>query len=155
MDESSDVATYDNEIDETVRTVWEAMLGLPLQRQEATACDGEPVMAGIVVIDGDFSGALKVGCGPELAQRIAQIMFDDDGPPTAADISDALGEVSNMIAGNLKTSLPGKNRIGLPVVAYGTDYELAIPRANQIGMVSYVSGGQCLQVALMQHGELT
>jgi chemotaxis protein CheX len=144
------VATYDDDIDETVRTIWDTMFDLPLVRIDPLKCPAAPAVTGVVVLDGDFEGAVEVGYGRGLALRITQAMFACDDEPSADDISDALGEMSNMIAGNLKTSLPGHNSIGLPIMAFGTDYELSIPRSRQVGLVTYLSDGECLRVSMMQ-----
>lgn len=145
------MATYDEDIDQTVRMVWEAMVALPLQRVDPEGCTAGPAMTGIVVLDGDFEGAVEVACDGDLARRIAGVMFAEVGAVTPADVSDALGEVSNMVAGNLKTSLPGHNSIGLPIVATGNDYELAIPGADLVGQATYSSDGDCLRIRLMRH----
>lgn len=147
------MGTYDEDIDDIVRTVWDTLFALPLERVEPASCAAEPGISGIVVVDGDFQGAVEVVCGGQLARRIAAAMFADEASLSPADIGDALGEVSNMIAGNLKSILPGRNSIGLPIVASGSDYEVVIPRANQVSMVSYVSDGDCLHVSLMRQAE--
>lgn len=144
------VATYDDDIDETVRAIWDTMLELPLERDNPQSCPLAPFITAVVVLDGSFDGAIEVGCGPTMARRITQAMFANEQQPTTEDIGDALGEVANMIAGNLKSALPGHNSIGLPIVAFGSDYELSIPGASQVGLVCYRSDGECLRVTLMQ-----
>jgi chemotaxis protein CheX len=144
------MARYDQDIDETVQTVWGAVLELALQRVTEGTLPTGAVISGIVLLEGDFEGAVEVSCMYPLAERMAQAMFHEQTPPTTSDVSDALGEVSNMIAGNLKSALPGTNNIGLPIVASGTDYRLSMPGSEQIGRVSYVSDGDSLQVTLLR-----
>ena len=146
------MATLDDDIDDTVRSIWDAMFELPLDRVDPNTCTAEAAVTAVVVLDGDFEGAVQIGCGRDVALRITQLMFATSDEPSSGDISDALGEVSNMIAGNLKTTLPGHNSIGLPIVAFGSDYQLAIPGASQIAVVSYLSEGDCLRVSLVQQG---
>lgn len=144
------MAAYDVDIEQTVRAIWATMLELPLEPVDPQSCPSDPNITAVVVLDGDFEGAVQVACGPGIALRITQAMFANDEPPSTEDISDALGEVANMIAGNLKSALPGHTSVGLPIVAFGTDYELAIPGARQVGLVCYVSDGDSLRVGLMQ-----
>lgn len=146
------MGTYDEDIDATVRSVWSAMLALPLEPVQPFVSDIELTMTAVVVLDGDFGGAVKVGCGSGLASRIAAAMFAAVTEPTPDDVRDALGEVANMIAGNLKTALPGQTHMGLPIVAVGTDYELSIPRAEVVGLVHYRSADGGLRVSLEQEG---
>ena len=42
------------------------------------------------------------------------------GEPAEADIADALGEIANVIGGNLKSTLPGPSLLSLPVVTTGS-----------------------------------
>ena len=144
------MAVYDVDIEQTVRAIWDAMLDLPLERIDPQSCPCDPSITAVVVLDGDFDGAIQIGCGRAMALRITQAMFANDEQPSTEDISDALGEVANMIAGNLKSAFPGHTSVGLPIVAFRTDYKLAIPGARQVGLVCYLSDGESLRVALMQ-----
>lgn len=145
------MGTYDDDVDSTVRSIWTAMLALPLDRVEPAADEADLTMTAVVVLDGEVAGAVRVGCGSALAHRIAAAMFAADDP-CPEDVRDALGEVANMIAGNLKTALPAPTHMGLPIVAVGTDYELSIPRAEIVGLACYRSEGENLRVSLEQEG---
>jgi CheY-specific phosphatase CheX len=50
------------------------------------------------------------------------------GPPATIDddVRDALGELANMLAGNLKSVLPGGAVLSMPSVIEGSDYSLQI-----------------------------
>ncbi len=143
------MATYDADIDATLTSIWDAMLDLPLERVEAVPQPAAATVTAVVVLEGDFEGAVKVSCSGALAQRIAAVMFGGDAP-SPDDIRDALGEMANMIAGNLKTALPGHARMGLPIVTVGSDYEVTIPKARLVGLTAYRSEGDCLCVSLAQ-----
>jgi hypothetical protein len=69
-----------------------------------------------VSIRGGFTGEVVVSATPELASAVAEQMFEDelDGPPTQQDARDALREVSNIVAGNLKPLFGENNQLGLP-----------------------------------------
>jgi CheY-specific phosphatase CheX len=69
-----------------------------------------------VNIRGGFAGEVIVSATPPLAARIAEKMFEDEleGAPTQQDARDALREVSNIVAGNLKPLFGENNQLGLP-----------------------------------------
>lgn len=69
-----------------------------------------------VGIHGGFEGEVVVTATFGLAALFARRMFEDDlaGSPTARDAIDALREVSNIVAGNLKPLLGDQNTLGLP-----------------------------------------
>ena len=143
------VPTYDADIDATVTSIWSAMIDLPLEAVDPAADQPTAAITAVVVLDGDFEGAVKVSCGVQLADRIASMMFAADAP-TPDDVRDALGEMANMIAGNLKTVLSGPSHMGLPIVTMGSDYVVSIPRARLVGLAAYVSEGDYLHVSLAQ-----
>lgn len=69
-----------------------------------------------VSIRGGFEGEVIVSATRALANRIAERMFEDelDGQPSFQDARDALREVSNIVAGNLKPLFGENNQLGLP-----------------------------------------
>jgi chemotaxis protein CheX len=46
-----------------------------------------------------------------------------------SEISDALGEIANMMGGNVKALLPGPATLSLPSVTEGSDYSITVPGA--------------------------
>lgn len=70
-----------------------------------------------VSISGDWSGLLSVVLTAAGARHVAGRMFQlPAGEVCDDDLSDAVGEVANMIGGNVKAMLAGEHRLGLPVV---------------------------------------
>jgi CheY-specific phosphatase CheX len=69
-----------------------------------------------VGIHGGFEGEVVVTATFGLAALFAMRMFEGDlsGPPSERDAFDALREVSNIVAGNLKPLLGEHNTLGLP-----------------------------------------
>ncbi len=68
-------------------------------------------------ISGDWESQVFVICANGLAQQIASSMFMT--PPddlSDGEIGDAIGELVNMLGGNLKGVLPGENVLSLPTV---------------------------------------
>jgi len=68
-----------------------------------------------VPVQGSFHGSVSVSCSPRLARRLAARMFGvDEASVCDADMEDAVFELANVVAGNIKTLMPPPVEIGLP-----------------------------------------
>jgi CheY-specific phosphatase CheX len=107
--------------------IWQSTLGLeiypiPVFPPELAAL---PTMDGFINITGDWQGALALQVPVPLAERVASIMFSlDRRRPTAEDVLDALGEITNQTGGNVKSLMPGVCHLSLPAVVRGSDYTI-------------------------------
>jgi len=66
--------------------------------------------SGVVVV-----GASELGAGL-VGSALLQVPVDE---LTSTDVDDALGELANIIGGNVKSTLPGPSSLSLPVVSRG------------------------------------
>ncbi|TQN40801.1 chemotaxis phosphatase CheX-like protein [Blastococcus colisei] len=71
-----------------------------------------------VEIVGPWTGAVVLTCGRSTAEALARCLMAEHAPPVldADDIQDALGELANVVGGNVKAVLPGPSVLGLPEV---------------------------------------
>jgi len=102
--------------------IWLAVLGLPLMPSEAGLAEpaAEDSLTGSVSIRGAWQGVVRIQCSTAFAQRAASVMFGLEPLHIGAEEErDALGELANMVSGNLKAILPGPSRLCIPVVAAG------------------------------------
>ena len=68
-----------------------------------------------VSIVGDHEAELAICCGERFARRLAAVMFDSDPAELADDdVGDALGELTNMTGGAVKSYFPGVCTLGIP-----------------------------------------
>lgn len=156
--ESMDLATqqYEAELVEITERVWESlMLDLPLTLrvpgEPAPTRNGSRTFTGCVQVTGAWEGAVTVHCSETLARTITAAMFGSEADQTTPEeVSDALGELANMVAGNIKALLPEPSRISLPTVANGIDYKLSIPGAMPLTAVTWTSGTEPLMVRLLE-----
>ncbi len=71
-------------------------------------------LAARVGITGSWHGTLVLRADPVLARRLAARMFGHGAAVLSEeDVHDGFGELSNMIAGNVKGLLDGESRLGL------------------------------------------
>ena len=109
--------------------VWSAIFGEdhPLQDAEGEILDGG--LLAQVRISGAHPCTVTIACGDAVARQIAATMLSIPAADlTAPDIHDALGEVANMAAGNLKALLPPGHHLSLPDVS--TDASTNGPRGH-------------------------
>jgi chemotaxis protein CheX len=71
-----------------------------------------------VEIVGPWNGAVVLTCGRSTAAELTRCMLAEHAPPVldGEDIEDALGELANVVGGNVKAVLPGPSVLGLPDV---------------------------------------
>jgi chemotaxis protein CheX len=80
---------------------------------------------------GDWNGAVLLECDREQACRFAGRFLSMDPPDTPDDVvRDVLGELANMIGGNLKCVLTPGIRLSMPSVVDGSDYSLRVVGAE-------------------------
>jgi chemotaxis protein CheX len=121
------VRELEGAITQIVGMVCTTMLKLDVEpRQGIVRSPGERTMVGCVQITGTWSGAVLVQCDPQFASLAAKIIFSTDGAPTQEEERDALGEIANQIAGNLKALLPSPSFLALPTISDGVDNVLEV-----------------------------
>jgi chemotaxis protein CheX len=105
------------EIEEIARDVWSSLLGLEITVAQAPDACPEEVVTAVVTVSGDAHGVVGVQTSGAGARAMAAAMFmmgaDEVGE---AEVADALGELTNVVGGNVKGLLPGSNRLSLPTV---------------------------------------
>jgi len=79
----------------------------------------------MVGLAGQLCGILSVRCNKKSAAMMASKMLGVDVDEVGHEMSDALGEVCNMVAGNFKNKVPGLSdgcMLSVPTVITGSDY---------------------------------
>ncbi|MDF2847540.1 MAG: chemotaxis protein CheX [Oerskovia sp.] len=90
---------------------------LPMEALEEPIAD--PLYAWVDIVGPAVSRTLVV-TARETADRLARslLLKEDDEPVTLEDVQDALGEVANVVGGNLKAMMPEGSSLTLPVVEH-------------------------------------
>ena len=116
-------STYETEVQQIVGDVFHAMLHCDAQPTTESSAAGVDLLTATVFFAGTWDGAVLVECPAEAAMNFAALLLrlPWDGL-TAEDARDALGEIVNMIGGNLKSVLPHGVTLSLPMVVNGRDY---------------------------------
>ena len=152
-----------NEIEEALvnitQNIWESILGLEIQRSRdvapLTQTTRERSLTGCVQLAGAWEGSVFLYCSAALAGEVAATMFGTS-PETlrSGDVEDALGELTNMVAGNLKIVLPRPCQLSLPAVVEGIDYRVIVPGTKISAQVLFESNSKPLLVTVLEGGAM-
>lgn len=103
------------------RRVWDTSVCLPIKECSTALPEiGPDEWYGAVAwIGGSWTGNVRVIMCPKLAEQLTRALLRQAIDPlpatfTLEEIQDSLRELANMIAGNLKASLPGKCGLATP-----------------------------------------
>ncbi len=147
----------EQDISQLIESIWSSVLGLDVMRSDeemGADWEQEAKVIGCVQITGDWEGAVMLKCPTELARLAGAIMFGVEiESGTADEAEDALGELTNMIAGNLKSLLPGICYLSLPIVVNGLDYRTIVPGSRPLCQVAFKCREKPFKVMLLERDE--
>ena len=104
-----------------VEEVWGTFLGTEVPLVPGVPGDLVVGWSAAVSISGEWQGLVSVELPAPMADEVTRRMLDFDsvGEVSDEDVADAVGELVNMIGGNVKSLMPGPSALSLPVVAAG------------------------------------
>ena len=115
----------------SVRLVMNTMTGLATTvgatKIKPAGAAAEFDYSGIIGFTGGIVGTVVVSFGRESAVRIVEAFAKCPIPPDTADFADALGELTNMIAGAAKKDFGTAASISTPTVVMGPGHVIARP----------------------------
>jgi len=91
-------------------------------------------VSAMIGLSGDFTGMLYLHCPEPVALAIAGAMLGMDLERIDTDVKDALGEITNMMAGGLKEALTAENialEIAIPTAVSGQAYTISSPSGSE------------------------
>jgi hypothetical protein len=94
----------------------EYLLPLPGERTE------DPLSSWVEIV-GPWSGTVVITTGRATAEDLSRALLKEHAPEVLEDedVEDALGELANVVGGNVKAVLPGPSVLGLPEVGDAPD----------------------------------
>lgn len=138
-------------IEQVTAAVWETSVGTSLVADPGAPEEVGGTVAGCVTITGEWTGAVFVHCLAPVAHRVARIAFSlPEGEPESELVHDAVGELANVIAGNLKAMLPGPGHLSIPTVVDGDDFRVSVPHARVVNRASFRAEEGGVSVTLVQ-----
>ncbi len=138
-------------VHEIVGEIWGSMLELDTAPIEA--CEprdlGREVRAA-VQITGSWEGAVVLECEDAVAAAFTAAMLGlGEEKPDESDVKDVVGELANMVGGNLKAALGAEARLSLPTVVVGANLEVSVPGSVVQAQTAYATGVGCFSVVVV------
>lgn len=140
----------------STQSVFHTMLGCTLTRGPLSLKQDHAPMyevSGLIGLCGKCQGMVVVSLGRETALEIAATMLGDRPTELGADVLDAVGELTNMIAGAAKTQLEQYSlNISLPTVICGKAQSIKFPSESPPMLIPFDSaiGPVCVQVGMVE-----
>jgi chemotaxis protein CheX len=153
--DKGDITVFlEQEIFEITETTWQAMLGLDIQpgTLPVTIDLADGYWTGKVEISGAWNGVVVLHGSGQLAHSAASAIFTNGHSEVSVqDRMDAMYELTNVIAGNIKSLLPGPCQLSLPQVMQTTLEGLRVTHAELVSDLVFACQEQLLFVSLWRH----
>ncbi|GAA2976291.1 chemotaxis protein CheX [Actinokineospora diospyrosa] len=143
------------DLDMIAEQVWSAFLNGDNEEETIFAAPDTGAhtdLAASVAMVGAYEGHLVVSCSHKASRDVASVLFAmEPDEVTPDDVGDALGELANVLGGNVKSVLPSPSQLSLPRVS-ATAHErwpgtvevcrTVVRWRDEAYVVSLLSGGQ-------------
>ena len=133
---------------EGTQEVFQTMLMSSVEHQGHIPSKVEKIdshLTSVLGLGGDIKAMVGVHCTDEAAKSITSLMLGMEVAELDEDVKDAVGEVSNMIAGHLKilfAELDKDVQLSIPTAIIGNNYKIA-----------GFSGAECVHVPFQVSGQ--
>lgn len=115
-----------DDVQAVTEDVWVALLGdedvlVPRLVPPGAPFDAAGVWSAVVTVSGGWQGVVTIELDDTVARLVTAHMLDIPAgtDATDSDVADAVGELVNMVGGNIKSLMPGPSVLSLPSVAAG------------------------------------
>jgi chemotaxis protein CheX len=138
-----DISPYAETTSQVVQEVFKTMLYSEVREVASESCQKRPIdVTAAIFFNGEWKGATYVECAEGQATLFAQQLMNIPRPTEIDDDTrDALGELVNMIGGNLKSALPKGVSLSLPCVMEGEKHTFHVCKVNKSFQIAFA--GEC------------
>ena len=120
---------------DVVKSVWSTSLGLTVESGPDPLPTSDNVFGARIADLGATEDSLLLECSMPMAEAAAARMFQlglED--LEEADLLDAVGELANILAGNVRDLFPEWTRLGTPQVLRGVELEACLESSSSDGL---------------------
>ena len=142
--------------------VFATMLGieveaLPHRLDEGRSQPFDGVIS-LIGLAGTWTGAGRISCSAGLACRLSGALLAAEYAAVNEDVLDAMAEITNMIIGNVKSTLEdqlGPMGLSIPTVVFGRNYQARSSGVKEWVVVPFQCSAELIEVrlALMPTGK--
>ncbi|GAA1800896.1 hypothetical protein GCM10009682_23180 [Luedemannella flava] len=153
---STEIVPTAQDLADIVGQVWSSYLDtegtdplIPIEESPSTD------IVASVSITGGWSGHVVVSCSDAAAkQAAAAFLMMDATEVSADDVTDVLGELANIVGGNVKSMLPASSMVSLPQVVNVSGGSVRWPACVQICELAGVWREEPVSIAMWQKTDL-
>lgn len=149
-------AEFINPFVSATQNVFQTMLGTTLTRGPISLKHSHAPtyeVSGLIGLGGTLQGMVVVSIGRSTALQAAEILLGARPEELNDDVLDAVGELTNMIAGGAKSQMAAfQLSIGLPTVICGRSHTVKFPSGSPQLVIPFDSdlGPVCVEVGLAE-----
>lgn len=132
--------------------VFDTMLQVPiapLAEPAAAPASGDDAVMALIGVTGAWTGSGSVRCSAALARRLSGQLLMTTFAAVDADVLDAMGEIANMIIGNVKEDVApelGPLGISTPTVVHGAGLQARTAHGQAWSTVTFTCEGDRFEV---------
>ncbi|HUA87681.1 MAG TPA: chemotaxis protein CheX [Bryobacteraceae bacterium] len=136
--------------------VFSTMLALEIAPEEvllesALAASPKSGLVSLIGVAGSWSGTGSLACTGAFACTLASSLLACSYDSVNEEVLDAVGEITNMIIGNVKTALEekvGEMGLSTPTVIFGRNFQTRSARVHEWTVVPFRCGEEVMYVQL-------
>jgi chemotaxis protein CheX len=135
--------------------VFEMMAGMHLKMNPSPTEEPQGAHTAMVGLAGALCGMVTIRCTKRTSSSLASAMLGGDSASNPSTVSDALGELCNMVAGNFKakiSSLADHCMLSVPTVITSEDYSMETAEPSEGIAIPFLLDGNAVWVSLVIHG---
>lgn len=133
------IDVYRTDMIQIVGGVFQTMLRMPVRQVEADWFPEPGRLTGVIHFAGQWKGAVLVELTPHQAFAVAELLGAPPPCEVNEDVTDAVGELANMIGGNMKSVMPRGVGLSIPSVVDGPCYTLRICGEHSLNRLAFNS----------------
>ena len=138
-------------ISASTQEVFATMLSLEIAPEGAAETERtpQPGLVALIGLAGIWSGAGSLTCSGAFACSMASSFLANPCETVNEEVLDAVGEIANMIIGNVKTALEerfGTMGLSTPTIIYGGNFQTRSARIHEWIVVPFVCGSERMTV---------
>ena len=142
-----------DKIIETTKEIFSSMVMMEINVKEVMDDHGplHDTITGMIGLAGTHKGVLAVHVPYKVAMAITSSFLMMDIEEINEDVHDAIGEIANMLGGNVKTILSEKGRdidLSLPSTIAGSQYSFQSDKAVDKIIVEFDTGKGCFMIEM-------
>lgn len=138
-------------LERIVKSVFITMLDLTVSANQMTHRPDMSRLTSFVQMTGDWNGVVLLECSPRQACLFAGRILSMEPPDIVDDgVCDALGELANVIGGNLKCGMSTGVRLSMPTVLDGRDYDVRMDKSEVRERIAFECSDGYFWVSLLE-----